>query len=53
MLPSMPRSVEINTSKNAQMLPDQHVVEHASDDVPELLFGNFLPDVDEIERTDG
>jgi hypothetical protein len=34
--------------KNVQMAPDQYAVEHASDDVPEPMFGNFLPDVDEI-----
>jgi hypothetical protein len=32
---------------------DQYVIEYVNDGVPEPMVGSFLPDVDEIERTDG
>jgi hypothetical protein len=33
--------------------PGQYILEDAHDDVLEPMSGNFLPDVDDVERTDG
>jgi hypothetical protein len=38
---------------NSVAATDQYVIENVDDGPPEPMFGSFLPDVDEIERTDG
>jgi hypothetical protein len=36
-----------------QVTADDYVMEHVDDDIPEPMFGKYLPDVDNIDRTDG
>lgn len=38
---------------NMQVTAEDCVIEDVDDDIPEPMFGKFLPDVDDIERTDG
>jgi hypothetical protein len=38
---------------NSEAAADQYVIEDVDDGPPEPMFGSFLLDVDEFERTDG
>jgi hypothetical protein len=38
---------------NSHAATDQYVIKNVDDGPPEPMFGSFLLDVDEIERTDG